>query len=61
MKIIYFICILGFISCLTLPKVFDIWYNYEFDLKSQIDPVYTGYIFRFPVHSDNKMDIEWQK
>ena len=58
MKIIYFICILGFISCLTLPKVFDIWYNYEFDLKSQIDPAYTGYIFRFPVNSDTKMDIE---
>ena len=35
-----------------------IWYNYEFDLKSQIDPAYTGYIFRFPVNSDTKMDIE---
>ena len=35
-----------------------IWYNYEFDLKSQIDPVYNGYILRLPVNSDTKTDIE---
>ena len=58
MKIIYFICILGFISCITLRKISDIWYNYEFDLKSQMSPAYTEYIFRLPVNSDTKMDIE---
>lgn len=58
MKFIYLFFIIGFISCITIPKVLDTWYNHEIDLKSQIEPDIYEYDFRLPVNSAGKMDVE---
>ena len=59
MKFIYFFFIIGFISCKAVPKVFDTWYNYEFDLKSQIEQDNFECDFRLPVNPGDKMDVEF--
>ena len=60
MKIIYFLLLLGFISCSTVPgTVIDLWYNYEYSLLDDLTKYdYTFYAFRIPVNYAGKMDFE---
>lgn len=59
MKIICLLLIFGIISCKVDPtQTFDIWYNYEYNLKTYLGLEYPFYAFRLPVNYVGKMDIE---
>ena len=58
MRVIYFILILGFISCKTYDNVIDVWYNYEYSLLKDYTQVYNQWNIRLPVNAGDKMNIE---
>jgi len=58
MRVIYFILILGFISCKTYENVIDVWYNYEYSLLKDYSQTYNQWNFRLPVNAGDKMDME---
>lgn len=59
MKVFYLLSLLGLISCSTyMPKVEDIWYNYEYQLSKIYSGAYNDYSFRLPVIPGDKMDVE---
>ena len=61
MKGIYLLLLFGIITCTSLPpdRVFDIWYNYEYTLTTDLKKYdFTYYAFRIPVNFEGKMDFE---
>lgn len=61
MKIIYLLLLLGFISCTTQPtEVYDMYYNYEYELTKYQSYQFSYYIFRLPVNPSDKMDFEFK-
>ena len=59
MKVFFLLSVLGLISCITyLPKVVDIWYNYEYPLSLDYSHEYNDYSFRLPVTPGDKMEVE---
>lgn len=59
MKVVYFLFIFGFISCVgPYGTVIDVWYNYEYSLLNDYTRDYNQWNFRLPVVAGDKMDME---
>ena len=59
MKVFYLLSLLGLISCATyMPKVVDIWYNYEYKLSNDYSGAFNDYSFRLPVIPGDRMEVE---
>lgn len=60
MRVIYFVFILGLISCSTWSSVIDVWYNYEYSLLKDYSQQYDSWMwyFRVPVIHNDYMDME---
>ena len=60
MKIVYLLLVFGLAFCGTVipTEVYDIYYNYEYNLVQNYDTKYKYYAFRLPVNGGDIMDIE---
>lgn len=56
MKIIYFILFFGIVLNISIP-VYDIYYNLDYNLKSNYVSGQTYYLFRTPMNGGEKMDF----